>query len=74
MAKLLLTQKKYKEADKISLKPLPIAPYFREWKQEMYEGTAAASGRPQLCFKLIKAVERPGVTFEELAGRGDFDS
>ena len=74
VAKLLLTQKKYKEAETIRVKPLPIAPYFREWKQETYEEVCAASGRPTEAMKLIRTVEKAGIQFEDVADSGDFDT
>ena len=75
VAKAILSKKKYKEAEEIStLKPLPITPLFRDWKQETFEAVCSASGRPKLCLPWIRAVEKEGTTFESLADSGDFET
>ena len=68
------SNKKHNEAEEVKVKALPIAPYFREWKQETYEEVCAASGRPTEGIKWIRTVEKTGVKFEDVANSGDFDT
>ena len=70
----LLQKQKYTEADEVRYKALPAVPFFREWKQNMYEDTCSASGRPDECFIFLRKIEEPGVTFESLADSGEFSS
>ena len=66
---------KYKEADRISLKPCGHAGLARKWKMTVREEVTAASGRGQLVYEWILEVEKVGQSFDGLADSGlDFVS
>ena len=66
---------RFKEADRISIKPCGNAGLARKWKMTVPEEVMVASGRGQLAWDWITEVEKDGQTFEGLADSGpDFVS
>jgi hypothetical protein len=57
---------KRKEADKISLLPMPTIASFRSWKIALRNEVAGASGDPDQGFKWITEVEQPGANLAHL--------
>ena len=56
-----------KESDSIKLSPLPEAPFWEGWRQQMYDDVAAASGVGHDIFSWLHVVQHPETTFEMLS-------
>ena len=63
---------KRKEADKISLLPMPTIASFRSWKIALRNEVAGASGDPDQGFKWITEVEQPGANLAHLYNSAPF--
>ena len=61
---------KVKEADKVSLLPLPTAASFRNWRLNLKAEVVSASGRGDEAFAWISVVDRREVTLVHLGNSG----
>ena len=57
---------KLKEAESITLSPLPKVPYIRSWKLALQYDVASASGDPERGFELIQGIDNFKLTLEQL--------
>ena len=56
-----------REAETIKLSPLPEAPYWEGWRQQMYDDMAAASGVGHDIVSWLHIVQASATTFESLS-------
>jgi len=61
-----------KEAEHIKLHPLPSPQQYRSWRNNTRGEIAAASHKPEACFRWVLEAEAPTATYDLLADSGEF--
>ena len=56
----------------IKLHPLPTPQQYRSWRNNTRSEIAAASNKPEACFRWVLEAEAPTATYDLLADSGEF--